>query len=112
MQLHDGAFNGHQIVPRQWIRACRTGDQAPFRLNGAELLAQYPDACYSNQWWVLDRSRGIYSARGANGQLIYIDPTMDLVIVKLSSWPHFLDEALDLYTHRTGRALSESLALA
>jgi CubicO group peptidase (beta-lactamase class C family) len=28
-------------------------------------------------------------ARGVFGQLIYVDPATDLVLVKLSSWPEF-----------------------
>ena len=109
MQLHDGAFNGHQIVPADWVRACGSGDQDPFRANGAALLARYPKACYSNQWWVLDREAGLTSARGANGQLIYIDPTRDLAVVKLSSWPDFLDETLDIDTHSMIHAIAEHL---
>ncbi len=110
MHLYEGAFDGNQIVPRQWIHACRSGEQEPFRLNGAATLAHYPKACYSNQWWVLDREKGIHAARGANGQLIYIDPTKELVVVKLSSWPDFLNDKLDFNTHRMVWALAERLA--
>jgi len=110
MHLYEGTFNGRQIVPREWVRACRTGDPAPFRRNGADLLAHYPRACYSNQWWVLDRDRGIAAARGANGQLIYIDPGADLVIVKLSSWPDFVNDSLSLYTTRMVQAVTRFLA--
>ena len=109
MHLYDGAFNGHQIIPRQWIHACRSGDQEPFRLNGATMLLHYPDACYSNHWWVLDREQGVTAARGVNGQLIYIDPGRELVVVKLSSWPDFVDEELDFNTHRMVRALADHL---
>ena len=74
------------------------------------MLARYPKACYSNQWWVLDREIGLATARGAHGQLIYIDPTREFVAVKLSSWPDFVDETLDNNTHRMIEAIAEHLS--
>jgi CubicO group peptidase (beta-lactamase class C family) len=51
--------------------------------------AAYPDEpsiAYHFQWWSLVNS-GAYMARGLQGQVIYIDPAADTVVVKLSSYP-------------------------
>ena len=107
--LNEGASNGQQIVPRDWVMACRHGSPEFFRASGNNLLTHYPKASYSNQWWVLDQEAGIIAARGANGQLIYIDPTQELVAVKLSSWPVFLDETMELNALRAIEAIGRHL---
>lgn len=47
--------------------------------------------------------------RGVFGQLIYIDSTRDLVVVKLSSWPDFLDVTFGIDTLRMIHALAEEI---
>lgn len=109
MQLYEGKFNGNQIVPQAWVKSCKTGDQEVFRHGGTSMLEFYPDACYSNQWWVLDRDKGIFSARGANGQLIYMDPMHELVVVKLSSQPEFINDEMAYDTQRAINAITEHI---
>jgi CubicO group peptidase (beta-lactamase class C family) len=38
-------------------------------------------------WWVLHNAHGAFAARGVHGQTIYLDPTAEMVIVRLSSFP-------------------------
>jgi CubicO group peptidase (beta-lactamase class C family) len=40
---------------------------------------------YGYQWWLMDGEDGEYSAIGVYNQFIYVNPTQDLVIVKLSA---------------------------
>jgi len=91
MHLQDGAFNGRQIVPAAWTKSCRSGDVEAFQHTMAGRFADYPNTSYKNQWWVLDADAGIYQANGVFGQNIHIDCSADLVAVKLSTWPDFLD---------------------
>jgi CubicO group peptidase (beta-lactamase class C family) len=107
--LREGAVDGLQIVPREWVSDCRHGDPDLFRASGNSLLNFYPRASYSNQWWVLDHEAGIIAARGANGQLVYVDPTRDLVAVKLSSWPDFLNEEMEVDALRAIEAIGGRL---
>lgn len=107
--LDEGRVSGEQVVPRDWVMACRHGGTDHFRVAGHSLLTQYPKATYSNQWWVLDRDAGLITARGANGQLVYIDPVRELVAVKLSSWPVFLDDAMELDALRAIEAIGRHL---
>ncbi|MBT4017980.1 MAG: 6-aminohexanoate hydrolase, partial [Alphaproteobacteria bacterium] len=56
--------------------------------------------------WVVDTERRIYSARGVFGQLICIVPEANLVVVKLSSWPTFLDFERGINTYRMVEAIA------
>lgn len=109
MHLDHGVFNGEQIVSAAWVDACRTGDTDAFKVLYGEFAKHYPRASYSNQWWVIDGDHGSYSARGVFGQLIYINPTSEVVAVKLSSWPNFLDPELNLNTCRAVEAIATFL---
>jgi CubicO group peptidase (beta-lactamase class C family) len=70
MFLHGGAWNGHRIVSRGWIRsatAVGTSDRT---------------APYGYFWWVDTARPGRFYALGNLGQYIYIAPDADAVIVR------------------------------
>ena len=99
--------NGSGIVPASWIEATRTGDHALFR---APYTGVLPDGAYRNQFWIEDRRSRSLMARGVFGQLIHINFEHQVVVVKLSSWPDFVNRlwtvaALDA-VRRIGAALS------
>jgi CubicO group peptidase (beta-lactamase class C family) len=103
MILDDGAG----IVPGSWIEATRTGDHSLFRAPYTTVL---PDGAYRNQFWIEDRRSRNLMARGVFGQLIHISWEHQVVVVKLSSWPDFVNPAWTRATldavHRIGEALS------
>ncbi len=82
MMLQDGFFNGQQIVPARWVRACRSGNVANF----VHYRTRHPNGAYRNQWWIHDNRHGIYAAVGYAGQYIYINPPANVVIVKHSTY--------------------------
>ncbi len=90
MMLDQGRAGGAQVVPADWVARSRRGDPALF---GAPYTAVSPRGAYSAQWWVHDVARGDFMARGIFGQMIYIDPDSDFLMVKLSSWPQYLIDA-------------------
>lgn len=108
--LDAGARGSKQVVPESWALACRTGDVEAFRANPTERVERFPDAAYSRQWWVLDTKRGLHTASGIYGQLIYVEPARRLVAVKLSTWPDPINPALDDTTHRALDAIGRELA--
>lgn len=112
MCLDRGIVDGEQIASSAWIDGCRQGDTEAFGVNYGDFLKHYPNAGYSNQWWVVDGERGVYSARGVFGQLIYIDPGSEMVAVKLSTWPTFLDTDRGLNTYRMVEAIAAHLTQA
>lgn len=108
--LQEGALGGRQIVPAAWVAQCRTGDAAAFVADPENRFADCPDAAYSRQWWVLDRGRGRTAALGVFGQLIWIDPELELVVVKLSSLPDFLNDPVRVATFAACEAIGRALS--
>lgn len=109
MHLDRGLFSGRRIVSGEWVDSCRRGDVAAFGVLYGHYADHYPNAAYTNQWWVLDSAKGTYSARGIFGQMIYIDPAAEFVAVKLSSWPTHLDLDRTLNTYRAVEAIAGHL---
>jgi CubicO group peptidase (beta-lactamase class C family) len=110
MCLNGGAFNGHQVVPADWIAQSRHGDIEAFSTYHGIQRDWYPEPTYSRQWWVLDNRRGVQAARGVFGQLIHVDPGRELVAVKLSTWPDFLNADYGVNTYRAIEAIAAHLA--
>ena len=80
---NQGNWQGKQLVSADWVKASVTPD-APHLLPGENPLSDYPMG-YGYQWWVMDGDQGEYSAIGVYNQFIYVNPSKDLVIVKLSA---------------------------
>ncbi|MFK7905945.1 MAG: serine hydrolase domain-containing protein [Chitinophagales bacterium] len=84
LYLKNGAWKGKQIVPNDWTRASVTPD-AP------HLQPQEGSFGYGYQWWIPKSDVGEFMAIGVYNQNIYVNPTTNTVIVKLSANPHFND---------------------
>jgi CubicO group peptidase (beta-lactamase class C family) len=99
--------DGGGIVPARWIESTRAGDHRVF---GAPYTAILPDGAYRNQFWIEDpRSRNLM-ARGVFGQLIHINFERQMVIVKLSSWPDFVNTAWTVATLNAVRRIGVALS--
>jgi CubicO group peptidase (beta-lactamase class C family) len=96
MFLHDGEWNGDQVVPRDWVESATAGD------------ASDPAGYYQYFWWVDDERSDRYYALGNFGQYIYVAPDADAVIVRNGrDWGIENDRWLDLF-----RAIADRLASA
>jgi CubicO group peptidase (beta-lactamase class C family) len=87
MLLSGGVAHGRQVVPAGWIAdgyagAPDTRDVFAASGNGSWL----PGGGYRNQFW-LPGGREVLLCLGIHGQLIWVEPARELVVVKLSSWP-------------------------
>lgn len=82
--------NGQTVLPDGWMADSTTSS------------AGYDG--YGYYWWLL--GDGVYAALGVFGQIIWIDPSRDIVIVLHSAWPNAGDSTLR--EHRT--AFIEALA--
>jgi CubicO group peptidase (beta-lactamase class C family) len=98
LYLQDGSCNGRQMLPADWVAACRTGDREAFAPLYADRFAAFPDSAYSRQWWVFDRKTCRHAALGIFGQMILIDPSREFAAVKLSSWPDPLNDVMRVST--------------
>lgn len=108
--LDKGAWGRNQVVPESWVAACSTGDIEAFKPNYVERYRNFPNAAYSRQWWVLDGTAGLITARGIYGQLIHVEPARRLVVVKLSSWPDPLNDDLSATAYLAIEAIGRALA--
>ncbi len=88
--LNNGKRNGKQILSKNWIRQATTPDRDPIQYG--KLYKDDPLG-YGYQWWLLPNGR--FQALGVYGQMIYIAPDADVVIVKLSHWPEAWIDALE-----------------
>lgn len=80
--LDDGRVGDTQVLPTSWITRISTA--APHEVDGWG---------YSAQWWHPPGGTGDdFSAIGIYGQYIYVNPTADVVIVKLSDYGTEQDE--------------------
>ena len=87
MLLEQGRVDDKQIVPARWIHDIHNANHQLF---GEPYTFSAPNGAYKNQFWIEDIAKKAFMARGVFGQLIYIDPGHDMVVVKLSSCPEFV----------------------
>lgn len=93
-----GVRNGRQIVPEGWIRDMQeNGDREAWR-EGRNV--DLPNGRYRSQWYQSGEADGAFCAIGIHGQWLYVDPSTETVIVKLSSQPEPLgdEENQDIFT--------------
>jgi len=93
MVLQDGVINGHRIVPHAWIADIRAGGDPAAWLAGQSPLEQrvplpgHAHGSYRNYWWMAEGQCGRFAGIGLGGQLVVVDPTANMVIVKFTSSP-------------------------
>ena len=69
-----------------------------------------PEGSYRNQFWIEDpRSRSLI-CRGVFGQMIHISWEQRMVVVKLSTYPDFLNSAYSVATLKAVHAIAAALA--
>jgi hypothetical protein len=86
MLRNNGRYNGVQIVSAATVAELRKGaDPAKFsKAPGTAMRAGYS---YHNQWWISHDADGSFEAKGLMGQHLHINPSAELVVVKLSTHP-------------------------
>ncbi len=76
MLAHDGAWNGKQIVPREFVLSATTPEAAFQRPGTATRFFGYGD-----QIWLFPGPRRQFALLGIHGQAIFVDPLSKLVLV-------------------------------
>ncbi len=85
LYLARGAWNGQRILPESWVAESTQGTAPDLESSS---LMDSPDAKsgpnYGYMWWILPRENGPsdYYAMGKYGQMIYISPATNLIIVR------------------------------
>jgi len=97
--LEDGAaFNGRQILPSGWRDLAGQPDCAATAFGRIALGSPMG---YGYHWWVVPPlpggvNNGAFSANGAFGQLIFVNPAEQVVIAIQSAWRRPQDRAAEL----------------
>jgi CubicO group peptidase (beta-lactamase class C family) len=79
LYLDRGRWGDRQVVPASWVARSVAGSRAA------------PDT-YGLQWWLSDVDgvpHDMFSARGHDGQYIYVIPSLDLVVVRNGTYHKF-----------------------
>jgi CubicO group peptidase (beta-lactamase class C family) len=99
--------HGGSIVPASWIEATRSGNHSIFK---EPYTLSIPLGAYKNQFWIEDPTSRAILAKGVFGQLIYVNWDYNMVVVKLSSWPDFLNRPFDVATFSAMHAIEKALS--
>ena len=85
LYLHDGIWNGQQILPIGWISASTKPDPTDKRSFEVAQSWKEMGGYYGYHWWGMKNADGTYdfAARGNLGQMIYVAPRKNMVIVRL-----------------------------
>lgn len=84
LYLNNGNWNGQQVLPASWISRSISADKTQ---GGVEY--------YKYQWWLTKTG---YLADGLHGQFIYVNPSKNLLFVRLGksggtvNWPTVFDQ--------------------
>jgi len=76
---------GDPVIPPEWVADIRRGGARTD--SEADLRAVHPNGSYRNQFWVSGDERGSFYGVGIHGQYVWMDPTANVVVAKLSSLP-------------------------
>lgn len=105
--LDEGRLDGEPLLPAAAIARLREGgDKAAFARAGYGALDGWS---YRGMWWVSHDDHGAFAARGVHGQTIWIDPTAEMVIVRLASHPVAANAATDPTSLPAYRAVADYL---
>jgi CubicO group peptidase (beta-lactamase class C family) len=87
---YDGAWEGRQLIPRQWLLDATTVDPGNAYLAPG---ASVPYFGYGYQVWILPGEQRSFALIGIRGQMIFVDPASKLVMVHTAVRKQPLDPA-------------------
>lgn len=107
LYLNGGSYNGTRILPADWVRDSFDVSEA-YAKPGANHDA-YNAIGYGYQWWVPEGDEGEFMAIGVYGQWIYVNPTSQVIIVKTSADPDFMEKDYELKHVEFFRAVAHEI---
>ncbi|WP_087016318.1 serine hydrolase domain-containing protein [Thaumasiovibrio subtropicus] len=81
--VNQGEYNGERIFDKSVYDRITTGDASKFADSAYE--ARIPGGAYSSFFWLTNNDDDAIMAKGMYAQYIYMNPTTDVVIVRLAS---------------------------
>lgn len=108
LYLNNGMYNNEQIIPSNWIKD--SVDISEPHLRPGANNDSYSTLGYGYKWWVPEGNEGEFMAIGIYSQWIYINPKKDVVIIKTSAHPGFMDTDHELKTVELFRKIADSMS--
>lgn len=96
MLRQGGTANGHRIVPEAWVRDTTSTGGSNEAWRRGTMVSLFPNGRYRNKWYQTGHENGAYCGIGIHGQWLYVDPSTEVVIAKMSSQPEPVDDPLDI----------------
>ena len=87
MLLQKGIFNGEKIMSSAAVAEIEKGGDQEVFARGPAASPLNRHYSYHNQWWVTHNEHRAYLGLGYGGQMLYIDPVVQMVVAKFSSYP-------------------------
>ncbi|MEI8094632.1 MAG: serine hydrolase [Spirochaetales bacterium] len=94
LYLHQGNWNGVQVVPADWVKASVTPD-APHLMPGKRDSSSWVLG-YGYQWWVPEGDQSDFLAIGIYGQAIYVSPATGIVIARTAAYQDYNKDGDDM----------------
>ena len=106
LMARDGRVGGKQILPAGWVERATVPRSAQV-MHGK----LYPDYAmgYGYQWWCFPPPGRAFTGQGVYGQLLMVDPELDLVVVKTSAWPVAWDDAKEAESYAFFNAVRDQV---
>ncbi len=103
---HDGAWEGRQLIPQQWLLDATT---VPLASGYLAPGAATPHFGYGYQVWILPGAQRRFALLGLRGQMILVDPASKLVMVHTAVRKNTSDRASNAETIALWRGVVEQL---
>jgi CubicO group peptidase (beta-lactamase class C family) len=104
LMAREGKHGGRQLLPGGWVERA-TVPHSPQVMPG-KLYPGYAMG-YGYQWWCFPPPGRAFTGQGVFGQLLMVDPDLDLVVVKTSAWPVAWDDAKEAESYAFFDAVRE-----
>lgn len=96
MMRQGGTANGRRIVPEAWVHDTVASGGSHEAWRRGTMVFLFPKGRYRNKWYQMGTPSGAFCGIGIHGQWIYVNPSDEVVIAKMSSQPEPVDDQLDL----------------
>lgn len=94
LYLNNGKINKEQIIPKDWIKDSMDISEQ-YSKPGAN-NDSYNAIGYGYQWWIPEGNEMEFLAIGVYSQWVYVNPAKDVIIVKTSADPNFMEKDYEL----------------
>jgi CubicO group peptidase (beta-lactamase class C family) len=102
-------LGGKGILPAGWIEdICSNGDSAAWQKGDFANL--FPNGRYRSKWYQTGLASGAYCAIGIHGQWLWIDPSREVVIAKVSNQPDPENDDIDLMLIHAFDTIAEAVS--